>query len=163
LQQLAGLLGQNFASPSAIGVASGPGVPGADNTQPLHFEITGKLNLDSNAGSNGDFQPEDQMPGVPGTGTAPTDGIAAEIITYIDLPAGKHTFIVNSDDGFRTTAGLKMSDLLQAPVAGEFEGPRAFADTPFTIYVQDAGTYGFRTIYEQGGGDANVEWIYVTA
>jgi hypothetical protein len=162
LQQLAGLLGQNFADPNATGIASGVGVPGADNQEPLHFEIPSTLNLDSGAGNNGDFQPEDQMPGVPGTSDAPTDGIAGEIIAYVDLPAGQSTFIINSDDGFRTFAGLKMNDFFQGTVAGEFEGPRGFADTSFDVYVQDAGTYGFRTIYEQGGGAANVEWVYVT-
>jgi hypothetical protein len=31
-------------------------------------------------------------------------------------------------------------------------------DTIFTFSVAEAGVYPFRTVYEQGGGDANIEW-----
>lgn len=159
LQQLAGLLGQNFADPNATGIAAGPGVAGANNRLPVRFEIPTVINLDQEGLSFGEIQPDDQMPGIPGTSEAnPTDGIAGEIITFLELPAGKHTLIVNSDDGFRTTAGLNMHDAFQAQVAGEFSGGRGAADTPITVFVQEAGVYGFRTVWEEGSGDGNVEW-----
>jgi hypothetical protein len=161
LDQLAGLLGENFADPAAQGPALAPGVPGANNRLPITFEIPTVINLNQDAAAeqNGDIVPDDQMPGIPGT-TASTDGIAAEIITYIDLPAGKHTLIVNSDDAFRTTAG-KIDDLFQAQVAGEFNAGRGAADTAYTVFVQDAGVYPFRTLYNEGGVGANIEWKFV--
>lgn len=152
--QLAGVLGENFADPAAQGAAIAPGVRGSDNRQPITFEIESVINLDQEAGSNGDFQPDEQMPGIPGSST---DGIAGEITTYIELPAGKHTFIVNSDDGFKTTAG-NVNDIFRAQTAGEFSGGRGAADTAYTIFVQDAGVYAFRTVWQEGGGGANIEW-----
>jgi hypothetical protein len=161
LLQLAGLLGQNFADPSAQGPAIAPGTPGANNQLPVRFEVATAINFDEAAGSSGEIVPDDQTPGIPGTSdTAPTDGIAGEIITYLDLPAGKHTFIVNSDDGFRTTVGLNFNDFFLAKVAGEFVGGRGFADTAYTVVVQEAGVYGFRTVWEEGDGGSNIEWKY---
>ena len=134
LDQLAGLLGENFADPAAQGIAIGPGTAGANNRLPIRFEIATVINLDEAGGSNGNIQPDDQMPGIPGT-TAGADGIAAEILTYLELPAGKHTLIVNSDDGFRTTAG-RVADVFQSQVAGEFAGTRTAGDTAYTVLVQ---------------------------
>jgi hypothetical protein len=109
---------------------------------------------------NGDIGPDYQMPGLPGRGgVGPTDGIAAEITTFIELPAGWHTNVVNSEDCFRTTAG-NINDLFRAQVAGEFDQPagRTPANTVFPIYVHEAGTYAFRTVLEAGGNGASIEW-----
>ncbi len=163
IDQLAGLLGENFADPASQGPALAPGVPGANNTLPLTFEIETVINLNQDAAAeqNGDFVPDDQMPGIPGTtGANPNNGIAGEVITYIDLPAGQHTMIVNSDDAFRTLAG-KVDDIFLAQVAGEFNAGRGAADTPYIVYVQDAGVYPFKTLWNEGGGGANIEWKIV--
>ncbi|MGV3771470.1 MAG: discoidin domain-containing protein [Verrucomicrobiales bacterium] len=163
VQQLAGLLGENFADPAAIGAAVAEGTPGANNRMPIMFEIERVINLDQGFGSFGEFTPDEQMPGIPGlSAAAPTDGIAAEIITYINLPAGKTTLIVNSDDGFRTLAG-NVSDLFQGMVLGEFVGGRGAADTSYSFFVEQAGIYPFKTIWYEGGGDANIEWKLVKA
>ena len=167
LLQLAGLRGENFADPLSQGPAIAPGTPGANNNLPVRFEIETVINLNQDAGleQNGDFVPDDQMPGIPGTSaTAPTDGIAGEIITYLTLPAGQHTLIVNSDDGFRTTAG-NINDVFRAQVAGSFDQPggRGATDTSYIVVVQEAGTYAFRTIWQEGGGGANIEWKSVLA
>ncbi len=161
LNQLAGLLGENFANPDATGVALKAGTPGANNKLPIRFEIETVINMDQAGGSNGTIQPDDQMPGIPGT-TEGTDGIAGEIITYLELPAGKHTLIVNSDDGFKTSAG-NFLDVFQAQVAGEFSGGRGASDTAYDIYVAEAGIYPFRTVWQEGGGGANIEWLSVQA
>jgi hypothetical protein len=162
LQQLAGLLGKNFADPAAQGVAIAAGTPEATENLPIDFDIDTVINMSQTGGdANGEFPDDGQMPGIPGTGDAgQTDGIAGEITTYVELPVGLQTFIVNSDDGFRTTAGI-VNDVFKAKFAGEFSGGRGAADTSYQIYVQDAGIYGLRTVWQEGGGGANIEWKYV--
>jgi len=161
VKQLAGLLGPNLADPTAQGAAIPPATAPAEPNLPLTFEIETVINLDQTGADNGEFNPNDQMPGIPGTGDAgQTDGIAAEINTYVELPAGKNTFIVNSDDGFRTTAGV-LGDVFKSPILGEFNGGRGAADTAYDFFVETAGVYCFRTVYEEGGGGANIEWKYV--
>jgi hypothetical protein len=158
--QLAGQLGENLADPAAQGPALAPGTPGPTTNSPITFEIESVINMDIAAASNGDFAPDDQMAGLPGTGAAgQTDGIAAEITTYLELSAGLHTLIVNSDDGFRTYVG-KIKDVFAAKVAGEFNDPagRGAADTAYSVYATVAGVYPVKTIWEQGGGGGNIEW-----
>jgi hypothetical protein len=158
--QLAGRLGGNLANPAVQGSALAAGTPGANTNLPITFEIESVINMDIAAASNGDFVPDDQMPGIPGAGEAGmTDGIAGDIITYLTLSAGAHTIIVNSDDGFRTYVG-KINDVFAGTVAGEFNDPagRGASDTAFVVFASEAGVYPFRTIWEQGGGGGNIEW-----
>jgi len=160
LDQLAGSLGENFADTNAQGVALGPGTPGANNRLPIQFEIATVINLNEDAATqqNGDIVPDDQMPGIPGLGaTGQTDGIAAEITTYLEVPAGKYTLIVNSDDGFRTTAG-NVNDVFQAKFAGEYNGGRAAGDTAYIVYALEAGVYPFKTVWLEGGSGSSIEW-----
>lgn len=155
LNQLSGSLGENLADPAAQGIAIATGTPGANNRLPIRFEIDSVINLSQVGGDmTGNIQPDDQMPGIPGT-TGSDDGIAAEILTYLDLPAGKHTLIVNSDDAFRTTAG-RVDDVFLAQQAGELT---AAGEASYTVFVQEAGVYAFRTVWEEGGGSANIEWL----
>lgn len=162
VQQLAGLLGVNHVDVTVQGPALAPGVPGANDRAAVRYEIPTVINLSQTEGeANGNAQPDEQMPGIPGIeGSA--DGIAAEIITYVELPAGVTTMIVNSDDGFRTTTGL-LGDVFKEQLAGEFVGGRGASDTPFTIFVDSAGVYPFRTIWYEGGGGANIEILTVAA
>jgi len=162
VQQLAGLLGENYVDPTVVGPAIGNGVPGANNKLPVTFEIPTVINMSQNGTDNaGNNTTDDVMPGIPGS-TGSTDGIAADIITYVQLPAGKTTLIVNSDDGFRTTAG-QINDVFKAQLAGEFVGGRGASDTVFTVYTTEAGVYPLRTIWYEGGGGANVEILSVAA
>lgn len=155
LNQLSGALGENFADPNAQGNALAPGTAGASNRLPIRFEIDSVINLSQMGGDfTGNVQPDEQMPGIPGV-TGEMDGIAAEILTYLDLPAGKHTLIVNSDDGFRTTAG-KVEDVFLAQTAGE---STAAGETSYAVIVQEAGIYAFRTVWAEGTGGANIEWL----
>jgi hypothetical protein len=96
------------------------------------------------------------MPGIPGINGG-SDRIAGELITFIELPAGDTKMGVNSDDGFITTATGPALNLF----AGQFDGGRGAADTIFTVTAQEAGVYQFRTIWEEGGGGANIEWFTV--
>lgn len=160
LEQLAGLLGQNYADPSAQGIALAPGTAGANNRLPVQFEIESAINMSPDAGLYGTFTTDDYMPGVPGTDPNGdgSDGVAGEVITYIDLPVGKHTLVVQSDDGFRTMAG---TDVFRAQLTADSAG--AVANTAFSVYVQDAGVYAFRTVWEEGSGNAYLEWSSVLA
>ncbi len=150
----------NYADQYAQGDAIATAPTPASATAPLNFEISTVINESAAGGSTfGDFTPDGQMPGVPATDGS-TAGLAVEIITYINLPAGVTVMGVNSDDGFRTTTGIPW-DVTRALVAGEYSGGRGSADTLFTIVAQEAGVYPFRTVYENGGGDADVEWFTV--
>ncbi len=159
LLQLAGLLGENQADRNAQGCAVGLGTAGANNQMAIQFEVDWPVNMSPNGVALGSFIDDGVMPGIPGT-TGGEDGIAGEVVTYITLPVGKHTFTVQSDDGFRTTAG-HVNDVFKAEVAADSFG--AVANTSFNVYVQDAGTYAFRTVWEEGAGDAYLEWSSLLA
>jgi hypothetical protein len=168
--QLIGLEGQNFADPTQVGpaanggnVADGPAQTANPNTAPISFTISGVINVSKAEGTTkGNFTPDDQMPGIPGTGgNNGTDNIAAEILTCLSLPAGTNTLGVNSDDGFRMTIGGGAPGDKFAVNVGQFDGGRGAADTIFQIVVPQAGLYAARVLYENGGGDANIEWFSV--
>jgi hypothetical protein len=159
LNALSGALGlPNLADPAAQGPASAPGTPANPGNGSMTFNIPTVINVSQSALTTfGTFAPDEQMPGIPGTSLG-IDGIAVEITTFIQLSSGYHTMVVNSDDGFQTTAGfLNNSPLTMAVV----DGGRGSADTVFNYAVQEAGVYAFRTIYFEGGGDANIEWFII--
>jgi len=60
-------------------------------------EIDSVINMSPNAGNYGTFQPDDQMPGLPASDGV-NNGIAGEVVTYLELPAGATTMAVASDD-----------------------------------------------------------------
>jgi hypothetical protein len=153
----------NLADPNAQGVAIAAAAPANPANAPILFEVAGSLNLNPiGGGSGGSFPNDEQMPGLPAVDGS-TDGIAAEALTFLELPAGLTTMGVNSDDGFKTTAGKVPQDQLSGIVVGEFDGPRGPTDTIFYLNVQEAGTYAFRTTYENGAGGAGFEWFTVKA
>jgi hypothetical protein len=161
INQLAGLLGANVADPNATGPASGPGTPASPGNAPIKFIVPGVINFSQTEGdANGNATPDLAMPGIPGTTTS-TDNIAAEILTAVEFPsAGLYHLIVNSDDAFRTTLGKGILDAF-TPAAGEFNAGRGAADTQFDVYVDSPGIYPMRTIYNEGGGGANIELLSV--
>jgi hypothetical protein len=150
----------NYADPAVWGPASADGSPAAPGAGTMTFKIPTYVNVSQTESTSfGNFVPDEQMPGIPGV-TGSTDGIAVEITTFIELPRGFITMGVNSDDGFQTTAGF----LKDAPlVLGGLNGGRGAGDTLFRFAVEEAGTYAFRTLYFEGGGDASVEWFIVNA
>ena len=111
------------------------------------YEIPTVINLNGqviDGMENGNFPPDDQMPGIPGNWGS-YDGIAGEIITFIDFPEGMLTMGVNSDDGFELSIG-HINDP-RAMVAGSFNGGRGAADTTFEMDVRTAGIYPVRIVY----------------
>lgn len=157
-----GSLLPNQADPAAQGVASGPASAPTPVTALVPFEIPGVINLSQTAGeANGNFPDDGQMPGIPGIdGT--NDGIVAEVITYLELPAGLTTMGVNSDDGFDASAG-QVNDVIHRIRLGDYVGGRSASDSLFRFFVQEAGVYAFRTLYEEGNGGASLEWFTLKA
>ena len=152
-------ISENLADPAAKGVAAANGVKAGPV---LKFEIAGVINMSQTEGEgNGNFPNDGQMPGIPGT-SGSTDGIDGEVVTYVELPAGAITMGVNSDDGFRVQAGY-INVPADAPTLGQFDGGRGAADTIFTFVVATAGVYPLRTIWNEGGGGANIEIFSVKA
>ena len=156
----AGTLANNNARTEAqlAGTLINPltGLPFADVTDKSTFNADGTftetaaIDYEKGGGASGPF------PGIPTTDN--TDNIALEAVAYLDLDPGTYTMIVNSDDGFRVTAGPDARDQLTAIKLGEYDGGRSAGDTSFSFSVSAAGVYSFRLTYEQGGGGANVSW-----
>ena len=129
---------------------------GVDAGHLIQYEIPTVINLNAflNGVDLGNFQPDDQMPGVPGNFDS-YDGVAVEIITFVDFPAGLLTMGVNSDDGFELQIGhIEDPEVM---VAGNFQGGRGSGDTTFLMDVRAAGIYPVRLFYFSQGGDASVE------
>jgi hypothetical protein len=179
IDQLAGRLGHNHADPAAQSSAIAPAAAPATPFSPISFELDSVINfnIDPAAGDLGDFGTDAQMPGTPGLDPLQNgdqgvnasgvqngllNGIAADIVYYVELTAGLHTFIVNSDDGFTTFVG-PVNDVFKRKVAGQFDlpGGRGASDTSFQVFVPADGVYPFRTIFEQGGGGGNIELVEV--
>ena len=152
----------NLADPGAVGVALAAAAPANPANAPVQFEIPGVINLSigGSADKNGNFTPDEQMPGVPSVDNT-TTGQAAEIITYITLPVGDVVMGVNSDDGFSAASGPNPLDAFSRVELGSYDGGRGASDTLFVFVVQEAGTYPFRIIWENGGGGSNVELFTV--
>jgi hypothetical protein len=131
----------------------------ADNT--FTYTETGVINYDRDAGSNGNFTPDNQMLGIMGSQDTETANAAMEILTYMTLPAGITTMGVNSDDGFRLSPATSVSDPHNALTLGIFNAGRGAADSIFDINVSQAGTYPMRLVWDNGNGGANIEWFSV--
>lgn len=160
LNALSGALGlANLADSNVQGPASAPGTPANPGNGTMTFNIPSVINVSEVGGdTRGTFTPDDQMPGVPGT-TLSDEGVAVEINTIIQLASGFHTMVVNCDDGFRSTAGY-VNDTAALTVGIREPGGGA-ADTVFNFAVQETGTYAFRTIFFEGGGDSSIEWFII--
>ncbi|MEM7386705.1 MAG: sugar-binding protein, partial [Verrucomicrobiota bacterium] len=143
---------ENFADPELFGPADGPGEIVGDAGL-VEFAVPEVINFSAEpGGAAGNFAEDLQMPGVPGVNGA-NNGAKAEIITYVELPAGRLTMGVNSDDGFRMEGGL----FDQSELMGQFGTGRGSQDTIFEFDVLEAGIYPIRVIYFNGGGGATIE------
>lgn len=89
-----------------------------------------------------------------------TNNFAIEILTYLDLQPGIVRLGINSDDGFRLTAGRVPAD--NTLILAEFNGGRAITtatpQSPALFRVTQAGVYAFRLVYFQGDVAAGLEW-----
>ena len=140
-------------------------VPNQSFTDSRIYHEAGVINYNQDArddptATEGNFGPDKPIPGIPGIGSAPTDNIAAEIRTFLELEAGFHRMAVNSDDGFVLTSSLNPRDALAAQL-GLFDGGRGAADSFFDFAVEESGIYPFTLYWWEGNGGANVEWFTV--
>ena len=129
---------------------------GKDSGHMVEYEIPSVINLNAyqNGVDLGNFQPDDFMPGVPGNLDL-YDGVAIEILTFIEFSEGLITMGVNSDDGFELQIGhIGHPDVM---VAGSFNGGRGSNDTTFLMDVRAAGIYPARIVSFSQGGDASIE------
>lgn len=129
----------NLADPTFQGAANGPAAPADPANAPLRFEIESTINLDANS----------NMPG------GKSDGQAAEILTYLDLPAGVVTMVMSHDDAFSTAAGPNPMDAFGRV---ELASDTRATTTSFSFAVKQAGVYPFRTVWENGGGGSVINW-----
>jgi hypothetical protein len=129
----------------------------------LRYEIPTVINLNQGVNASpteadvGYFiqpeHPDDQMPGIPGN-TLSTDGISAEIITFLELPAGWIRLGVRSDDSFKLQAGY-INVPADGVLLGQVDGNTA--DVTLSVFVQEAGVYPLRTVYQEAAGAAYLE------
>ena len=153
----------NLANPGAVGAAVGPGTYEAPNSTALvRFEIPGVINLSQTGGeANGNFTPDEQMPGIPGTFSG-SDGIDAEIVTFVEFPVGVYTMGMTSDDGFKTQAGF-IGNPATGLLLGQSEVATPTNGTTFMFVVRTAGIYPLRTVYQDSIEAAHIEWFTVKA
>jgi len=171
--QLVGDEGTNLADPTQIYSSAETNATVPSNPLfPITFIIPGSINFSIAATTGnpdcGDNRPdlpcEDGMVGTPGNPpdvNGGTDNIAAEALTYLDLPAGLVTMGVTSDDGFQLQIGaVNPGDRYStnAVILESFNGGRSHSDSIVTFNVAQAGLYAARLLYMQGGGNASVEW-----
>lgn len=123
-------------------------------------DVEGVINWNQDEGGQaGAFGDEQTIPQIPGWGDS-SDGIVAEILTYLELERGFHQLGVNSDDGFSLSFGPNPKDVLGV-VAGQFNGNRGASDTLFNIVVPEDGLYPARLLWWEGGGGANIEFFSI--
>ena len=152
---------ENDADPDQAGAAIGGG---EKSGALVRFEIEDVINFnlppEGEPGDGvGNFRPDGDMPGLPGL-LGWTDGVSAEILTFVEFPEGVITMGVNSDDGFRVEVGY-IDDRDNVMTAGEFNGGRGASDTTFLMDVRSAGVYPVRIVYYNGRGGANIELFTV--
>ncbi|HYE30474.1 MAG TPA: hypothetical protein VEH27_03535 [Methylomirabilota bacterium] len=171
-EQLAGIL----IDPTTGRAVTNYAVPGPNGG--AYVVETINWNQEMNDGGNsteaGNFQtssdpskPDAAIPGIPGTEPDQTstdllDNIATEFVGYLQLQPGLYRFGVNSDDGFRLTAGADPHGAGNVEL-GSFNGGRGSADSLFYVRVMDAGIYPVRLIWFEGGGGANIEFFSMDA
>ncbi|MCS1409327.1 MAG: hypothetical protein M2R45_02507 [Verrucomicrobia subdivision 3 bacterium] len=131
------------------------------------FAIEGVINFSEIADPQGVFREsgdgsatdvfDDYIPGIPGLEDG-MDHVTAELLTVIEIPeAGLYNLAFNSDDGFRTTAGMVV-DVIEAIELGVYEGTRGASTTYYNVLFEEAGFYKLRTLWWENDGGANLEW-----
>jgi hypothetical protein len=92
--------------------------------------------------------------------------MALAFTTYLYFPTpGTYVMGFNSDDSSRVTMARNSHDLLGTEIPGlHAEGGRGIGSLQNVgaIIVTNAGYYGFRLLYENGGGGAGVEWYFTS-
>jgi hypothetical protein len=150
----------NLANPDFPGVALAPGT--LDGTL-VKFEIPAVAYLNE-AADGVAFNPAppllaipvpaDQMPGVPGR-FGGSDGIDAEIRTFVELPAGVTRLGIGCRAYFRAQGGLINNPTNGVTLLGEGVGnPGQNLPVIMNVFAEAAGVYPLRFIYQDLAGAA---------
>ena len=179
-QQITGTLRDSLGALMLNEALPGMGTDGSHLVPTINFEDNG-AGFDLIDYANGNlfltsFVPE-FFPGIPGSGMH-TEKFAVEVVGFLDLPAGSHTFgvcvgtdrtDVNDDDAFAVFVARNPRDFFGLKVA-EFSrnAPPPFQgnthnENLWTVEVATAGIYPFRLLYWQTGRDANLQWYTLKA
>ena len=162
-EQLLGLRGTNRVNLALSGLT-------ADAQGYLAWEGQ-PIDLKNAAGGTGYFPvdipfTEVGIPGFDANGNALANEnfCALEVLTFLQFPAaGVYTMVVASDDGFRVQTGANARDVFSERL-GQYDGGRGVdAGTSFDVYVEEAGIYPVRLLWENGDGGAGVEWHAVNS
>jgi len=115
------------------------------------------------SGSAGHFANDYPVPGLydensGGFGNGDVD-FTVEMVAYLDLPAGVHTFGAVTDDGYKASSGSQLHDTgSEAVLAFHNGGP---ANETFDFVVTQPGLYPFRFLWYERGGSAHGELFSV--
>ncbi len=115
------------------------------------------------SGAEGHFGNDYPVPGLYdensiGFGNGDAD-FAVEMVAYLDLPAGIHTFGAITDDGYKASSGSQLHDTTsEAVIAFHNGGP---ANEAFDFVVTQPGLYPFRFMWYERGGSAHGEFFSV--
>lgn len=130
------------------------------------FGVVNWINWEEAGNAAGNFRentdpprPDDLAPGIPGI-LGESDNFVVEILTFLELKQGFHQLGVNSDEGFKLTAGINPMGALAFRL-GEFSGSRSFSDTVVEFAVAEDGFYPFRLIWWDGSGGASLEFFSI--
>ena len=162
---------------------SGPNPDGSFTVQVINFEkdaLVEEVNGDPEEGFGPitNFQPNALFPGIPGD-NGHTENFTTEIVTYLELTAGEHTFggqvwidrtdapggvnddlfAVYSDTNPRSFAATKLGEYVKSADAPAFEVVPD--DYTYTFTAPIDGLYPFRLVYIQKTGGAGLEWYSV--
>lgn len=84
---------------------------------------------------------------------------AVEMVAYLDLPAGIHTFGAITDDGYKASSGSQLHDTSsEAVIAFHNGGP---ANETFDFVVTEPGLYPFRFMWYERSGSGHAELFSV--
>jgi hypothetical protein len=121
------------------------------------FNEPGTINYEQAGVFAGLFSSDRAFPNInPASYGGDPNHIAMAVTTYLQLNTGPYRFGVRSDDGFKVTAGFNASS--KDVLVGSFEGGRPSQSTEFEFFVSAPGLYGFRLLFFEGVGGADVEW-----
>jgi hypothetical protein len=153
----------------------GPNADGSYFIDEISFEREGQvLDVTDETGAVLVSFVGDLFPGIPGTGMH-TDKFAVEVVAYLELTAGLHTFgvsvsadrtDVNDDDGYQVFVGANPRDVFAMKVAEYQRIAQAFVsdqhiENRWTVEAPVAGIYPFRLVYWQTGRAANLQWYTI--
>jgi hypothetical protein len=114
-------------------------------------------------GSAGNFPNDQVVPGLydeaSGSFGNGDNDFVVEMVAYLDLPAGIHTFGVVTDDGYKASSGSQLHDASsEAVIAFHNGGP---ANETFNFVVTQPGLYPFRFLWYERGGSGHGELFSV--